>query len=74
MEPPVSMKIHGQYFSLALKKSNCIVTFDIYSMNIFKVYSKGENTYREFKQSQKGIYYLDMTDKLMVFGINAAEK
>ena len=43
-------------------------------MNIFKVYSKGENTYREFKQSQKGVYYLDMTDKLMVFGINAAEK
>ena len=67
-------KIHGQSFSLALEKSNCIVTFDIYSMNIFKVYSKGENTYREFKQSQKGIYYLDMTDKSMVFGINAAEK
>ena len=60
--------------SLALTKETHRIVYDSAVDNIFYIYSQDGNHYREFRQSQRGLYYMDMKNSSVVLAINTVKE
>ena len=60
--------------SLALTKETHRIVYDSAADNIFYMYSQDGNRYREFRQSQRGLYYTDMKSSSVVLTINTVKE
>ena len=60
--------------SLALTKETHRIAYDSAVDNIFYMYSQDGKRYREFRQSQRGLYYTDMKNSSVVLTINTVKE